>query len=129
MMNQNSYSKDPVETEIYREARRRVQEKAKFYKHLYTFAIVNGIFFVLALFRGRPQAPLMMTLFWGIGLIFHYLRVFGIPGSGVLSKEWEDKEVRREMDKMKKIRHDDPRKEEPLELRELRKNYDESDLV
>lgn len=129
MMNQNSYNDDRVETELYREARRRVHEKAKFYKHLYTFLIFNGIFFLMSLFRGRPYAPLMVTFFWGIGVVFHYLKVFGIPGSGILSKDWEDHEVKREMDKMKRVRFDKKQPDESLELKELRKNYDESDLV
>jgi hypothetical protein len=129
-MNQNLYNnKGDVESEIYREARRRVDEKKKFYKHLYTFLIFNSIFLVMSFFRGRPFAPLTVTFFWGAGLIFHYLKVFGLPGSGILSREWEDKEVRKEINNLKKTRRGDLRDDEPLELKELRKNYDESDLV
>jgi hypothetical protein len=116
------------ESEIYREARRRVQERAKFYKHLYTYAIINGVFFLISLFRGRPFFPFPVAFFWGIGLVFHYLKVFGLPGSGVLSREWEDREVEKEMYKLTG-RKDGARKDEGLELRELRKNYDESELV
>jgi hypothetical protein len=112
---------------LYREAQRRVQEKAKFYKHLYAFLIVNGMFFTLALFRGRPFAPLVVTLGWGIGLAFHYLKVFGLPGSGILSKEWEDQEVQKEMNRMTGKKR--PENDEALELKELRKNYDDSELV
>lgn len=116
------------EPDIYSEARRRVKEKAKFYKHLYFFLIFNGIFFLMALFRGRPFMPLTVALFWGIGLAFHYLKVFGIPGSGVLSQDWEDRELQKEIKRMKGEKPE-PKTEEPLELKELRKNYDDSDLV
>ena len=112
---------------IYNEARRRVQEKAKFYKHLYIFLIVNAVFFTAALFRGRPFAPLVVTLGWGIGLVSHYLKVFGMPGSGILSKEWEDQELHKEMNRM--TGKNQPEKDEALELKELRKNYDDSELV
>ncbi|MCB0522208.1 MAG: 2TM domain-containing protein [Lewinellaceae bacterium] len=113
---------------LYNEARRRVKEKAKFYKHLYAYLIFNIVFFVMALFRGRPFAPLAMSLFWGIGLAFHYLKVFGLPGSGVLSKEWEDTEVQKEMQKMTG-KKSEIKEEEKLDLKELRKNYDDSELV
>ena len=82
----------------------------------------------MALFRGRPFAPLAMSLFWGIGLAFHYLKVFGLPGSGVLSKEWEDTEVQKEMQKMTG-KKSEIKEEEKLDLKELRKNYDDSELV
>ncbi len=112
---------------IYREAQRRVQKKAGFYKHLYSFLIFNGFFFTVALFRGRPFAPFVVTLGWGIGLAIHYIKVFGFPGSGILSKEWEDKEVQKEMNRMAGKNRTE--KEEQLELKELRKNYDDSELV
>lgn len=128
-MSQNSFNKDRTEADLYREARQRVQEKAKFYKHLYVYLILNSLFFLVSLFRGKPFVSLPVTLFWGIGVFFHYLRVFGVPGSGVLSKDWEDQEVRREMDKMKQVRFGNQREEEQMDLKELRKNYDESDLV
>ncbi len=116
------------EPDIYQEARRRVAEKAKFYKHLYFYLIFNGIFFIMALFRGRPFMPLTVAIFWGIGVMFHYLKVFGIPGSGILSKEWEDREINKEIHRMKG-ESKDLSPDEKMELKELRKNYDDSDLV
>lgn len=72
--------------------------------------------------------PFPLIFFWGIGLAFHYLKVFGIPGSGILSRDWEDREIRKEIDKMtgKPQQKEDI---EELELKEMRKNYDEADLV
>ena len=116
------------EPDIYSEARRRVSEKAKFYKHLYFFLIFNGILFIMALFRGRPFMPMTVALFWGIGVVFHYLKVFGLPGSGILSKEWEDREIHKEINRMKGDKNE-LKTEDKMELKELRKNYDDSDLV
>lgn len=119
--------------EMYREAKRRVSEKSKFFKHFYTYSIVVGVFTVLSLFRGRPFAFAPVAFFWGIGLLFHYIKVFGIPGSGVLSREWEDKEIANEMRKMRGVMEDEDnptaKENEELKLLELRKNYDESELV
>jgi len=116
------------EPDLYSEARRRVAEKAKFFKHLYFFLIFNALFLFMAL-RGRSFFPLIGTLFWGVGVAFHYLKVFGLPGSGVLSKEWEDREIHKEIKRMKGEEIDDLKTEEKMDLKELRKNYDESDFV
>lgn len=130
-MNQNWYKQNAMtnESEIFKEAKRRVKQRAKFYKHLYIYVIVNGVFILLSLFRGRPFMTSPMALFWGIGLCFHYLKVFGLPGSGILSKEWEDREIRREMDRLQGKKPHAQEDERPLDLPELQKKYDESELV
>ena len=122
--------------EEIRKAKKKVKAKKEFYQHLMAFVIVN--FFLLALnlvtspFNWWFHFPL---LGWGIGLAFHYVDVFGIPGFDILSREWED----RELDKGKKsnkktkpaktTRTGQPAEKEELELKELRKNYDESEFV
>ncbi len=116
------------ENEAFNEAKRRVRAKAKFFKHLYIFAIVNIIWAFFSLFRGRPFMPFPAIILWGIGLAIHYLKVFGLPGSGVLSREWEDREIKKEMDKLTRQPQEDENTEE-MKLKELHKNYKDSDLV
>ncbi len=115
--------------DIHDEAQRRVQKKAKFYKHLFFFLVFNGFFFTTGLFQGHPMEPLSVTFFWGIGLVFHYLKVFGLPGSGVLSNDWEEREYKRELERLEKRKPQSRRIEEQLELKEMAKNYRDSDLV
>ncbi len=125
------------EQHIYREARRRVRQKAKFFKHLYTYVIVVGLMFFLTLFRGRPFAFVPVALFWGIAILFHYLKVFGIPGTGILSQEWEEEETEREVRRIKGILGKEEEPDEPdmelpdeeMKLKELRKDYDDSEFV
>lgn len=113
---------------VEKEARRRVNEKAKFYKHLTAYIIVNAFLTTISLLNGHPFAAYKIGLFWGFGLLFHYLKIFGIPGTGILSKEWEDKEIDRETKRIQgKQEGRDPKGQ--LELRELDKRYNESDLV
>lgn len=123
---------------FYQEAQRRVHQKAKFFKHLYTYVLVVGVMFFLSMFRGRPFAFMPVALFWGIAIMFHYLKVFGIPGTGILSREWEEEEIEKEVRRMKdlmgterKSKKDgpEPAPEEEMKLKELRKDYDESELV
>ncbi|MCC6726019.1 MAG: 2TM domain-containing protein, partial [Saprospiraceae bacterium] len=91
---------------IHDEAERRVKAKAKFYKHFFAFVAVNTFLFLTSLFQGEPFATMPVLLGWGIGLGAHYLKVFGFPGSGVLSKDWEDKEYQRELERLKKKNKD-----------------------
>ena len=122
--------------EEIRKAKKKVKAKKEFYQHLMAFVIVN--FFLLALnlvtspFNWWFHFPL---LGWGIGLAFHYVDVFGIPGFDILSREWEDRELDKELrrngdsEPVKTTRTGQPAEKEELELKELRKNYDESEFV
>jgi hypothetical protein len=122
--------------EDIRKAKKKVKAKKEFYQHLMAFVIVN--YFLLALnlvtspFNWWFHFPL---LGWGIGLAFHYVDVFGIPGFDILSREWEDRELDKELrrngggEPIKTTRPGQPAEKEELELKELRKNYDESEFV
>ncbi|MCB9284241.1 MAG: 2TM domain-containing protein [Lewinellaceae bacterium] len=131
----------PNETDerYYLLAKRRVQKKKRFFNHLKAFVIVNVVMSIIMMLDGDPFDFLPATLFWGMGLAFHYVRVFGIPGTNILTPEWEDEEIEKEMERIrgKRIVEKEeemtaplpPVKDESLELKELRKNYDEQDLV
>ncbi|MFQ5447013.1 MAG: 2TM domain-containing protein [Saprospiraceae bacterium] len=118
-------------------AKKKVKAKKQFYRHLATFVIVNLFLFALNMittpFYWWFGFPL---LGWGMGLAFHYVDVFGIPGFDILSHEWEDQQLETELRKMKdEETQQNPKRlagktsREELELKELRKNYDESELV
>lgn len=115
--------------DIHDEAQRRVRKKAKFYKHLFFYLAFNGFFFTTGLLQGHPMEPLTIAFFWGIGLVIHYLKVFGLPGSGVLSNEWEEREYRRELERLEKRKPQARQMEDQLDLKEMAKNYRDSDLV
>lgn len=128
------------EEKQYLLARKRVQKKKRFYNHLKSYVIVNIALGVMATMSGDPFFEFLpVPLFWGMGLAFHYIKVFGIPGTKILTPEWEDEEIEKEMDRIKGRRHhkptsaapppSPPEEEESLELKELRKNYDDKDLV
>lgn len=119
-----------MEKDLEMEARKRVAEKAKFYKHLTSYLIINGVISILSIINGHPFANAPMLFGWGIGLAFHYVKVFGLPGSGLLSREWEDQEVKKEVKRLKGEGNDKGLDlEEPLQMPELKKNYRDSDLV
>ncbi len=121
-------------------AKKRVNAKKKFYQHLMSFALVNTFLFILNIITSPTQWWFVYPLLgWGLGLGFHYVEVFGIPGFDILSKEWEERALDRELSRMDQEK---PRKmttradngnlkpeDENFQLKELRKDYDESEFV
>ena len=124
-------------TDEVQKAKKRVKAKKGFYQHLMSFAIVNIFLISLNLLTSPSYFWFIFPfLGWGVGLAFHYVEVFGIPGFNILSKEWEEKELDTELKKMKENdgrpvlqAPTKPEKQEDLELKELRKNYDDSEFV
>ena len=118
-------------------AKKKVKAKKGFYQHLMAYAIINSFLFVLNIITSASYLWCVFPLLgWGVGLAFHYVEVFGIPGFDILSKEWEDREMERELKRLgdgKQGKAPVPTqknsKPESLELKELHKNYDESEFV
>ncbi len=120
--------------EAYLKAKKRVKAKKGFYQHLMSYAIVNLFMMALNLITSPTVGWFVFLLLgWGVGLAFHYVDVFGIPGFDILSKEWEEKQLERELkqqDPASKLSQNQAKhSDKSLELKELRKNYDESDFV
>ena len=124
----------------YKEARKRVKRKKDFYEHLTTYIIISVFLVALNMITSPGRYWFHWpVLGWGMAVLFNYLDVFGVPGIGPMDKEWEDKAIQEEMDKMD--REDRPnsnkalpspkKPKERLELPQLekRKNWDEGDLV
>ena len=87
-----------TESDLYRRAEKRVDEKIGFYHHLYSFIGVNIVFIIMnVIFSPGEWWFYWITGLWGIGLIFHFLRVFVFP-----QKIDKEKMIEEEMRKMKK---------------------------
>jgi len=83
----------------YKNARERVAELKKFYSSLTTFIIVNLFFVVLNYITNGFEYMwfLWITLWWGIGLGFHALKVFGF--NLIFSNDWEKRKIREYMER------------------------------
>ncbi len=123
-------SKDPH----YRKAKERVTKKKEFYSHLVTYLSMSVFFIVLNLMTSRGHFWFQWPMIgWGLGVLFHYFDVFGVPGVGGLDEEWEERELRKEMRRLEQGGSSNTEEEE-LELRsvrkeEVKKNWSEDDLV
>lgn len=105
-MTDNNFS----EQERYRRAEKRVKDIKGFYWHLFWYLVVN-IFLTFGSsianffaggeleFRNIHFWNFSVWFFWGIGLVAHWLSVFG--KNIVFSKDWEDRKIREYMDKDK----------------------------
>ncbi|MBK8563815.1 MAG: 2TM domain-containing protein [Saprospiraceae bacterium] len=81
-------------------AKKKVKDKKDFYQHLMSYAIVNTFLFALNIITSPGYLWFVFPLMgWGVGLAFHYVGVFGIPGFDILSKEWEERELEKELRK------------------------------
>ena len=88
----------------YKEAKKRVKEKKGFYTHFGVYVAVS-IFLILINIFTFSEEPEIWAQFpiasWGLGILIHYFSVFGLPGIGALDKEWEEKELEKELDKVR----------------------------
>lgn len=76
---------------------------------------------------------------WSIGLLIHYFSVFGLPGTNILTEDWEAVELQKEIIRLKQEGHGDSieveneEPEEKLRLKEMEKirgkKWDDHDIV
>lgn len=131
----------------YHLAKKRVKAKKEFYQHLSTFVVMAIFFFLLNAVTAFGNWWFHWPILgWGIGVLFHYFDVFGLPGVGEISHSWEEKAMEEELrrierekrlrERAERIKGAGPVKEpeERLELKELEKrkeqrSWDDSELV
>lgn len=80
-----------MEDEVYKKAKERVNEIKNFYNHLIVYIVINVIFIY---FVGKSW--LWVTAFWGMGVVFQFVRTF------LFSKEWEEKKIKEYIEREKK---------------------------
>ena len=122
--------------EEIKKAKKKVKAKKGFYQHLTTYAIINAFLVFLNLFTTPEYLWFFFPLMgWGIGLLFHYVDVFGVPGFDILNQDWEERELQNELNRNRKPaakqieKPKNMKPDEALELKELEKRYDDSELV
>lgn len=128
--------------DAYQKASKKVKAKKDFYNHFGTYVVMGIFFFLLNAATAWGNWWFYWPLLgWGIGVFFHYLDAFGLPGVGQVNQpDWEEKAIDEELRKMGYPKEKTGRKEELeddyLELRKMekermsrRKDWDEDELV
>jgi hypothetical protein len=87
-------------------ARKKVQAIMGFYKHLSAYLIVNLFLLAYAWFRkGNTEefftfSTFSTAFFWGVGLVFHGVGVFGT--NIFLGKNWEERKIQQYMEQQER---------------------------
>lgn len=89
--------------EPYQRAKKRVETIKGFYGHLFVYLVINTFIVSTIVYTTRVDifsfAAMSTPIFWGIGLLFHALGVFG--RNLLFSKNWEKRQIETFMNKEK----------------------------
>lgn len=91
----------------YKQAQKRVKQIKGFYVHATIYVFINALILIMNTHNhqftaGQDWWALLMTpFFWGIGLFFHWTRVFG--PNFIFGKKWEERKIKELMDKEKQL--------------------------
>ncbi|MEH6681755.1 MAG: 2TM domain-containing protein [Sediminicola sp.] len=89
-------------------AKKQIEELKGFYIHLTVYILVNGFISGTKIIRNLQDGEtftraffdfgtVAVWLFWGIGLLFHAMKVFSF--NPLFGKEWEERQIRKYMDR------------------------------
>ena len=79
--------------------KKRVDELKKFYGNLVSYALVNIVLIIINLVTSPGKLWFYwVTIFWGIGILFHASKVFVLKGR-FLGEEWEERKIKEIMEK------------------------------
>ena len=98
-----NYSINYKKEEAYIKAKKKLEKLKGFYWHLFWYIIVNAFLLISIAYNLEDGEPLLSfahlstPIFWGIGLFFHFLGVFGV--NILFGKQWEDRKIKEFMDK------------------------------
>lgn len=92
----NKYQKE----EAFLRAEKRLKALKGFYSHAFFYVVVNLFLIVMIAINAKGDFWNMGTfstpLFWGIGLFFHAIGVFG--KNRLFSKAWEERKIQEYME-------------------------------
>lgn len=86
----------------YIEAQKRLKELKGFYHHLFWYLLVNMIIMIMVYINADDEynfwnfGTFSTAFFWGIGLGFHAIGVFG--KSVLFTQKWEERKIKEFMD-------------------------------
>lgn len=116
--NRTRYNKASLVKKERRRAKKIREARKGFFVHLAVYLFINGVNLLEFLKGDSGSGWYSMAFFWGIGLFFHYTKVFGAPISEIRALTGSEKPP---------ISQEPP--DENLELRPLQKSWSDKDLV
>jgi hypothetical protein len=90
-----------TEEERYYQAKKRVEQIKGFYGNLISYIVLNIFFLILNVVTSPNHLWFYWPLlWWGLGVIFHGMRVFGY--SPFFNKDWEERKINEFIEKENK---------------------------
>lgn len=95
-----------TKNEDFKKAKERVENKKWYYLHLIIFCLGSALLFALNMINSPGRIWFIYPVIgWAVGgLLTHFLTVFGLPTFGILNKEWEEREIEFELEKIRRER-------------------------
>ena len=88
-----------MKEEKYEQAKKRVRELKGFYSNLISYLVINVVLAVINLLTSPGRLWFYwVSIFWGIAIVFHAVRVFTIRGK-FMGAAWEKKKIKELMEK------------------------------
>ena len=83
--------------EAYQRAKKRVEAKVGFYRHLTIYIAVCALLILINFSTSTEQLWFIQPLMgWGIAVLLHALRVFGFVGESTITEQMIEKEMEKE---------------------------------
>ncbi len=100
-------NKNHQKEQAYVYAKKRVKELKGFYWHAFWYVAVNIFIITMVAVNSNNEdfwhfGTFTTAFFWGIGLGFHALNIFG--KNALFSKYWEERKIKEYMDKEERKR-------------------------
>lgn len=96
----DSHQKAFEREEAYLRAKKKVKSLIGFYWHFASYVIVNLFIIIMIVTNGGTLlsfGTFATAIFWGIGLFFHFMGVYG--PDFFFGKNWEERKIKELMDK------------------------------
>lgn len=93
------------EPDYVRAARRKVRAKKWFYRHFSVYGVIILFLFSINMLEAAESGWYDMwfmypALSWGVLIALHYIFIFGLPGTNAGTREWEERELAREIKRL-----------------------------
>ena len=83
--------------EAYKRARRRVEAKVGFYRHLIVYIAVSVLLIIINFSTSTEYYWFIWPLMgWGLAVLLHAFRVFGFAGGSGISEQMIEREMEKE---------------------------------
>ena len=83
--------------EAYQRAKKRVEAKAKFYRHLTVYIAVCAFLMIINFSTFTEFLWFIWPLMgWGIAVLLHAVRVFGYGGESIVTEQMIEREMQKE---------------------------------